>query len=1026
MKTGLYEEIISNALEKEINKIDKNIFEIETGSVSVGEAHDFLSRYFSAFFYKLLRDFRGNPQKQAELINKTIEFIGENLKLSERDFEELTENKLNSKSPNQLLSIFEKTSGKITRPESPLNFTSLFTGALNDLSLVSELKKEILSSDRILILVSFIKWSGVRLLLDELKEFTSRKNSTLRVVTSTYMQATDSKAVEKLSQLKNTEIRISYDEKTTRMHAKAFLFIRDNGYTTGYIGSSNLSNPALTSGLEWNIKVTQKDNPHIIQKFEAAFETYWESLDFEEYDSTKFKKALEENKQNNNEEQVFKFSITPFPYQIEILEKLESERLIHNRYKNLIIAATGTGKTVISAFDYKNFVKLNPKGNNTLLFIAHREEILKQSRSCFRHVLLDMNFGDILTSKTSASEFKHLFISVQSLHSRDLYEMFKSDYFDFIIVDEIHHGAAKTYEKIFKFFKPKILLGLTATPERMDGKDIKDFFDGHFAAEIRIWDALNRKILSPFQYFGVSDCVGHDRAWRNGKYENSVLEGLFNSDVRALLIFEKLEKYLKDINSVCCLGFCVSIKHAKYMATKFNEFGLKAEFLTGNDNYQKRTEVNTAFKRGEINYLFTVDLYNEGIDIPEIDTVLFLRPTDSITIFLQQLGRGLRLAENKECLTVLDFIGQVHKTYTFEPKFRALTGFNGDLEKEVKNGFPYLPLGCFVQLEKMAEEYVLENIKMTLKSYKNSILEKIRTFESQTNQQLTLKNFMRYYDLKLQEIYRFGLWSRLLSEAGLKTYLKTNDTVFEKGIKNVLHLDSKDYIDNVQKFLSGRDNFDSSIIVMFFYAFMRDSNMKEQIKSEDEFRKFFEMNQMLKSELIEVLEILEDKVEFADTKVNKSLPLSLHCKYKLKEILAAFSLSTYIQEKSFREGVLYIEELKTDLFFITLNKSEKDFTPTTMYEDYAVSVNTFHWQSQSRTSVESPTGERYIKHKETGNKIMLFVRDQKSNNGITSPYYFLGYANYLSHKGSRPISITWQLEHEMPYSVFRVSNRMVV
>ncbi|MCE8424533.1 MAG: DEAD/DEAH box helicase family protein [Candidatus Methanoperedens sp.] len=415
-------------------------------------------------------------------------------------------------------------------------------------------------------------------------------------------------------------------------------------------------------------KITTKEIGHIIDKFEKTFETYWQDNEFEtfikEEHIEKLRKALKKERQNDRTEATFYFEIKPFPFQQEILEKLEVERTIHHRNKNLLVAATGTGKTIISAFDFKNYRKKNP--NAKLLFVAHRKEILIQARTMFAGVLRENNFGELWVDGEEPSNHKAVFASVMTLKNRIGQLQLTENYYDFIIIDEVHHIAAISYRPILDKFKPEILLGLTATPERRSGGNILNDFCNTIAAEIRLPEALNRKLLCPFQYFGISDSVDLSNAtWQNGRYLSSELSRFYaQNDIRVGEIIQKCKSYLRDFEDVRAIGFCVTKDHASYMAEKFVLAGLKADFIvSGNGRDDLRESIKSKFQKKEINYLFVVDIYNEGVDIPEIDTVLFLRPTESLTIFLQQLGRGLRLAENKECLTVLDFVGNARPEY---------------------------------------------------------------------------------------------------------------------------------------------------------------------------------------------------------------------------------------------------------------------------------------------------------------------------------------------------------------------------
>jgi superfamily II DNA or RNA helicase len=674
-------------------------------------------------------------------------------------------------------------------PYTRFTHSELFIGGNGEISLLSELKKEILSSDRIDLLVSFIKHKGVIILMDELKEFT-RRGGKLRIITTTYVGATDKKAIDLLTELDNTEVKISYNTGNERLHAKAYLFYRNTGYHTAYIGSSNFSRSALTDGLEWNLKVTTKEISHIIDKFRKTFDSYWENEDFSTYnpllDSDKLSEALSNGKFSKAQPDISAyFDIKPHNYQQLILEKLRVERNIHNRHKNLVVAATGTGKTIISAFDFKYFLQENPKAK--LLFVAHRKEILIQALATFKGVLKNNNFGELLVDGIYPKNYSAVFASVQSLNNKIDELNLTESFFDFIIIDEVHHIAASSYRPLLKKFSPKILLGLTATPERMDGADILEDFSNRIAAEIRLPEALNKKLLCPFHYFGISDSIDLSKVkWSKGRYDVSELTKIYTSnDKRVGEIIKNLNYYTKDPSDVRALGFCTSIEHAEYMAHKFLGVNLKAAALTSK-NAAERDHLRSQLQRKEINYLFVVDIFNEGVDIPEIDTVLFLRPTESLTIFLQQLGRGLRLTEDKEVLTVLDFVGNARSEYDFEHKFRALIGkSNTSILKEIEDDFPHLPLGCSIVLEKQAKTLILENIKKATTLNINKIIARIQNFKHQSSLSLTLKNFHEFTQIPLAVIYKNYTWNSLLEKAGITAnYSHINDKKVQSMIKN--------------------------------------------------------------------------------------------------------------------------------------------------------------------------------------------------------------------------------------------------
>ncbi|MTI64981.1 MAG: DUF3427 domain-containing protein [Firmicutes bacterium] len=1054
-KEGLYEEVISEKLDEKLNEL-KNM-QHEREKIDKEEAKNILSKYIGQVTKRALSYIREDKKsKDSEGLLEQIKACNEIIDiLSEISNEESLKDYNISEKAQVLTSLYSKINHvrsinkkvKVIRPTTSISESTLFTGSSLEPSMISELKKEILSCDCVDMLVSFIKWSGLRMIIDELREFTKNGDKRIRIITTSYMGATDYKAVLELSKIPNIDIKVSYDTKRTRLHAKAYMFKRETGFTTAYIGSSNLSNSAMTSGLEWNIKVTEKDSFDIVRKFQATFESYWNDSEFvifdgdDNRDKNRLKDALKSDNKNKLDFN-FNLDIRPYPYQKQILEKLRAEREIFERNKNLLVAATGVGKTVISAFDYKGFVKTNPKRVNRLLFVAHREEILRQSRDTFRAILKDGNFGDLFVGTHKPESLDHLFISIQSFNSSKLYEKLTTDYYDFIIVDEVHHGPATSYQRLLEYFEPKVLLGLTATPERMDGKSVLKYFDDRIAEEIRLTEAIDRKQLSPFQYFCVTDEVDLSKLkWGRNGYDKKELSNVYtNSDLRANKIINSIDKYVKDIDEVKGLGFCVTVEHAKFMADIFNKNDIPSISLHGNSSTEERESAKGELQKGEIKFIFVVDLYNEGVDIPSVNTVLFLRPTESLTVFLQQLGRGLRIDDDKECLTVLDFIGQANRNYNFEEKFRALMGKTRHSVKYcIENDFINLPKGCYIKLEKQAKEYVLRNIK-TLRNTKRNIISKMKTFTADTGMKLNVENFLKYHHLSLIDLYgKNGNRSfyKMMVEAKLKdNFYNKDEEILLKRLKNLFHLDSRRFIKLIIDILNNIQRIDEmyftleeeNMLNMLYYTFYLNKPEKEGFKSLKEGLKILGKNNELKEEIIEILNYKYNRIDFIDKRVNLGVftPLDLHCTYNRDQILAGLGYYNSNQKPSFRERVKYLKDKNIDAFFITLNKSDKDFSPSTLYDDYAISEKLFHWQSQSRTSVESPTGQRYINHKQRGSKIILFVREYKKKNGITSPYTYLGTAEYVKHYGNRPISFVWRLHDELPPNMIKIANKSVL
>lgn len=1045
LKNGLYEEVINKGLGEELDGSQDKLIKI--APIDKAEAAKILSKYITQVVERGLDnivDNGGDIQSQIELVNKIVSTI--KTETRESDFDSLSVDKR----AEQLLALFDKTNSiygineraEIVRPVTSIAQSSLFTGAVHEPQMGTELKKEIASCDKIDFLVSFIKWSGLRIIYEDLKTFTCNGGK-LRILTTSYMGATDIKSIEMLSQLSNTEIKVSYDTKRTRLHAKTYVFYRDTGFTTAYVGSSNLSNAAMTSGCEWNVKATAQDLPDTIKKICATFESYWNSDEFENYTPEQRDKLrdaiIRERGVDNGPDVSYFFDVTPYPYQQEILDKIQAERQIRGNFKNLIVAATGTGKTVISAFDYKNFCKKLGRPAN-LLFVAHREEILKQSIATFRGILKDNNFGDLFVGNEKPASLNNLFVSIQTFNSRTLTNVTTPDFYDYIIVDEFHHAAAHSYQELLTYYKPKVLLGLTATPERMDGKSILEYFNNRITAEIRLPEAIDRKLLCPFQYFGVTDEVDlSDLKWERGGYNRKELSNVYtiNQAVacrRANLIIQSIFKYVTDINEVKGLGFCVSKEHAKFMSDYFNSKNIPSMYLVSETSDEERNSAKRRLVEGYVRFIFVVDIYNEGVDIPEVNTVLFLRPTESLTIFLQQLGRGLRLCEGKECLTVLDFIGQANKNYNFESKFAALLdNTSHGVISELNNGFVSAPKGCYIQLEKLAKEYILNNIKASFGATAG-LISKLSSFEETSGLPLNLANFVEYNHLDIRTIYAHeNSFSRLSARACVRdNFTEDGEEIITKALARICAINSRRWLKfllNTLPSIETRtatdfDDCQKRMLRMFEFTIWPNTDSEDNIPRTLEKLASLKNSPVMFGEMLELMQYGFDKIDFVDEPVDLGFdcPLDLHCNYTRDQIFVALD---YLKPSVVRQGVKWLPEKKLDVFINTLNKAEKDYSPTTMYNDYSINEWLFHWQSQSTTSDTSPTGQRYIHHAKMGSKVLLFVREYESDIAGTAPFTFLGLADYKSHEGSKPMSIVWQLRAPIPAKFIKKTNKLI-
>ena len=1059
-QTGIYEQLITQLIEQKINR---DSYYVGERQLENGEATTWLSRFLTRLIEVAMDSV---PQsnlritKQIELANTIIHWLSEHI----QDPDLISDNLLDSRG-RILTAIFDKTNPiaadlpkyvESIMPLTGLSQSELFSGSNAEPSIDNELQREIKSSDKIYWLVSFIKWSGIRIFKKELEEFT-RSGKQLRVITTSYMGATDAKAIEFLAALPNTQVKLSYNTNRERLHAKSYLFLRNTGFHTGYIGSSNLSHSALTSGLEWNLKITSQEIPHIIDKSVSTFETYWESPDFESFDGKaesreKLTQALRDAKGNfDSSNTQYYFDIKPYSHQQAILAKLQAERELHQRYRNLVVAATGTGKTIISAFDFARFYQANPSAK--FMFIAHREEILKQAQGAYRGVLKNSTFGELWVGNNKPSKYQHLFVSIQSLNNQIDTLQLSQDYFDYIVIDEVHHIAATSYRSVLTHFQPQILLGLTATPERHDGEDILTDFCNVIAAEIRLPEAINQRHLCPFQYFAIDDNTDLTRIpWSRGRYDVAELTRLYTyNDHRVMQILLSLNEIITDISQMRALAFCVSKEHAVFMAQKFTLKGIACGVLTS-DNSGERELQQQRLKSKQINVLFVVDMFNEGVDIPELDTLLFLRPTESLTIFLQQLGRGLRLTEGKECCTILDFVGNSHSEYDFSQKFRALVGkTNQSINKEIKQGFPHLPIGCRIELQEKTQAMILKNISNATLN-KTRLINLINNYPHITSLPLTLTNFLHINpNFTVEDIYKIKLgkcggWSRLVAQCQSTVGPDLTDdlaSAYYRAINNrLLICTSISYLRFLLKlcqnnFVLSENEINDKQVKLF--ALMCHYDFWDQAGSKLGFDSLSQSLQalihpLLQNELSEVLSLLIDRLDINEfdmpnmqNSIMPSSPIKMHVRHPKEHILVAFGDSQFDKKSSSREGVLNIADINTELLFVTLNKCETQFSPTTMYHDYAISPSLFHWQTQNSAKPTSGKGLSYIQQKQTNKTVLLFVREQaKDENGRTMGFVNFGPVDFVKYEGSQPMSITWKLAHEMPAYLWHETAKLAI
>jgi superfamily II DNA or RNA helicase len=1017
LSAGAYEHVVTRGIERQLAGFDKDL--VDRSQLDPADSHEVLSRHIAAIAERALKAVPGQGAArltaQLELANHITESIKAAVPRA------VHQDDLLSTPPELLTAIVPRPPAPAevvfpVRPQTPLASGALLTNGRGQPRIGTEVNKEMASADEVQLLCAFIKWHGVRLLQDSVRQLVAR-GGRLRIITTTYLGATEQRALDKLAEL-GAEIRISYETRTTRLHAKSWMFLRKSGASTAYVGSSNLSKSALIDGLEWNVRLSQLEQDAVVETIRATFVEYWNDPAFEAYDPQsaddreRLAKALTRAagpKPGDLPIDVTSIDVRPYPYQQEILERLDAERVVHGRRHNLVVMATGTGKTVVAGLDYR---RLRRTGVESLLFVAHQERILRQSRAVFRQVLRDGTFGELFVGGERPQQWRHVFASVQSLHQ--IVGELDPDRFDMVIVDEFHHAEAPTYQRLLERLKPRILLGLTATPERADGLDIRRWFDGHTAVELRLWEALERQLLAPFQYFGVHDDVNlSSLRWRRGRgYDISDLEKVYTGDdARVRLIVDAVRKTV-DVAHMQGIGFCVSIKHADFMAERFNRVGIPARALHSMVDGSEQREAVRQLERRELTVLFTVDLFNEGVDLPKVNTILMLRPTESATIFLQQLGRGLRLSDDKPCLTVLDFIGGQHGQFRFDRRYRALTGVTRRaLARDVEHDFPTLPAGCHIELDRVAKKIVLDNIRTALRLQRKDIVAELRQL-----QDITLAAFLEETGFEIEDLYRRKSgrgWTGLREEAGLDAPSTVDDLALSTAIGRMLHTDDPDRLLALRRLADGYP-VEGRLGAMLNQSLCGNSH-------EDSAQRLAAFPKR-RAEVRQLADVLESRVErvtepMDPTGVN---PLRIHARYSRNEVCAAFGIA---DPSNVREGVKWLPDENADIFFVTLTKTEQHYSPTTMYQDRAITETLFQWESQSTTSSSSPTGQRYIHHAAGGSSVHLFVREVKNADGDLGvpPYLYAGPMTYVSHTGDRPMRIQWRLHYPLPADIFHAA-----
>lgn len=900
--------------------------------------------------------------------------------------------------------------------------------------IVINLRKELENCDEFIISVAFVTEGGLSLILEQLKELENR-NVKGKILTGDYLNFTEPKALKRLLKYKNVELKILSKEK---FHAKGYFFRKGNLWTL-IIGSSNLTQTALTVNFEWNLKINSLEDGKITKDILNSFEEIFErlpKLDLEMIDNYEKIYKLSKNyskTQEKNQNSLFKKDIKPNFMQKEALENLKLLR--ESEDKGLLISATGTGKTYLSAFDVKN---VKPE---RMLFIAHRKTILKKAKYTFESIIKNKKMA--VYGEENIADADYIFAMVQTLNKKEHLERFPKNYFNYIIIDEVHHSGAKTYQSIINYFKPDFLLGMTATPERSDDFDIYRLFDHNIAYEIRLYDALRENLLCPFHYFGVSDIIIDGECIDNKtSIKNLTLEQRIDH------IIEKSRYYGYSGEKLHGLMFVSRVEEANILTEKFNERGIKCIALTGEHGDNARENAIEKLENGEIEYIITVDIFNEGVDIPCVNQVILLRPTESSIVYIQQLGRGLRKNENKEFVVVLDFIGNYEKNFLIPTAISQNNSFDKDfMKKFLLNGTNMIPGESSISFEEIVKERIFENINKTNFSTKKNIEHDFNLLEKQLGRIPMLNDFFirnmiepsvilkfrKDYDSVLKALRpstEFGVLSEI--EKNFLTFLSSFFTpakriheivILQESIKNTkISLEKiEDILEKKYKIKQQKENIENGIKHLSKEIFTSLSTMKEfepilekvdgEYNLNKSFKSGYENNKYFR-ELIE--DLIKYNLGYVEKNYKQSGKESIQ-KYKQYTKQEGFwQLNLDFNNGYQVSGYTVFEKEKKVIMFVTMEDSS-------IFDNKFLDQQRFPWFSKNNRCL-SRNNKLTAEGKIAENNYILEIFAKKSSG---ESFYYLGQIEKVlkakecfTEKGIPRVEYELKLKNEVPQDLF--------
>ncbi|MCO7175349.1 DUF3427 domain-containing protein [Sporolactobacillus kofuensis] len=932
----------------------------------------------------------------------------------------------------------------------------------NGQTFLYELQQAFSTCDEFYFSVAFINYSGLQLLLDHLKELRDRGVHG-KIMTSTYLNFTEPKALKKIKTFDNIDLRVFEADKVKGFHSKVYIFKSNDAYTI-MIGSSNITQSALKSNVEWNVATVSTKQSPFLEKAIKEYNELWDQctvaddLFLQRYQN--FIESLRAQVAAAHEPSFSSYGnaemqkIVPNLMQQQAIDNLERLRA-HGETRALVISATGTGKTYMSAFDVQKF---QPK---TMLFIVHREEILTKAKETFERLLGRGNQMGMFTGNSKDYEGKsYIFTTIQTI--KDHCSDFPADYFDYIIIDEAHHATSPSYTRVLDYFQPKFLLGMTATPERCDSGDIFGLFDNNIAIEVRLNEALEEDLVLPFHYFGITDVDGVDLSDVSIDDVAEVAKRL-KVNQRVDFIIDKMNFYGYDGESCKCLGYCVTKDHAQYMADEFNKQGIVSTYLTGDDAQTKRQEMIRRLENDDdpLQVIFTVDIFNEGVDIPSINLVLMLRPTNSPIIFMQQLGRGLRKYEGQSFLTVLDFIGNHSKTFLIAIALSGKRFYDKDsLKVAVHRGFPDLPGATHIQMDRISQQRIIEQLNQenfrAMKYLKEEYQEFKKQFTVAGNR--SIPNYLMDYakfenapdpikfiankktylsflaavektddlkqlandepfstilkqlsaELPIKRPYEFCALRYLIThkivswEDAKNEVLKEMETIEEATLEHAFEHLNQTYDDQGQK---SRD------IKLCTY------DRENKCLTQSEIFGTICEDEQQRTYILDVLNYGLYRYGKMFGHKNYGVPfLKLYEQYTMVE---SALLSNYQKILSSFRGSGTIKNGNDYYLFIDLHKDD-GIKDSINYQDHFISPSLFQWETPNSNSQDTTQGHRIINNKKYGIHLYLFVRKFKSiEKNISEPYIYIGSGDVVKYRGNKPITTEIALHHEVPMSLYQ-------